>query len=243
MTNPIYAIGDVHGQLEMLEQAVARIEADGGKDAHIVLLGDYVDRGPDCRGVIDFLIDGINAGRNWTCLKGNHDRMMSMFLEEYPRTDARLLVGYHWFHKRIGGAETLASYGVKVTEERRIFQIHQEARQAVPDEHVAFLASLKTHYQKDGKLFVHAGIRPGISLENQSEEDLLWIRQDFLNDTRRHPWLVIHGHTHVPEPQHHGNRINLDSGAGYGRPLTAAVVDREACFVLTDQGRQPLDPC
>ena len=80
MTQPIYAIGDIHGQLEMLEEALARIEADGGPEARVVFLGDYVDRGPESRGVIELLSQGLAAGRNWTCLLGNHDRMFSMFM-------------------------------------------------------------------------------------------------------------------------------------------------------------------
>lgn len=242
MTTPIYAIGDIHGQLTMLEQALAWIERDGGPDARVVFLGDYVDRGPDCRGVIELLSEGVKAGRNWVCLMGNHDRMMSMFLEDYPRMDARLLVGYNWFHERIGGVQTLASYGVEVTDQRRIFEIHADARRGVPEAHREFLSSLKTYHQEDGKLFVHAGIRPGLALEDQSEEDLLWIRQEFLDDTRPHPWLVVHGHTQRPAAEHCGNRVNLDSGAGFGRPLTAAAFEGGSCFVLAQDGRIPLTP-
>ena len=115
MSQPIYAIGDVHGQLRMLETALARIEADGGKDALIVFLGDYVDRGPDSQGVIECLAEGLESGRNWLCLKGNHDRMMQWYLEEPPRHDPYMMVGYHWLHERIGGTETLLSYEVGST--------------------------------------------------------------------------------------------------------------------------------
>ena len=96
MSAPIYAIGDIHGQLAMLENALLRIEADGGPDARIVFLGDYCDRGPDSHGVIDRLARGQAEGRNWVCIKGNHDRMFSMFLEDHPRTDDRLLVLSRW---------------------------------------------------------------------------------------------------------------------------------------------------
>ena len=112
----IYAIGDIHGQLAMLEDALRRIEADGGPDARIVFLGDYTDRGPNSRGVIERLAQGKAEARNWVFLMGNHDRMFSMFLADYPRNDDRLLVGYHWLHPRIGGIETLASYGIEVPE-------------------------------------------------------------------------------------------------------------------------------
>ena len=93
-----------------------------------------------------------------------------------------------------------------------------------------------------GVLFVHAGIRPGVALADQSQDDKLWIRGEFLDDRRPHPRLVVHGHTHVPAPEHHGNRVNLDSGAGYGHPLTTAVFEGRACWHLTETGRQPLMP-
>lgn len=242
MTAPIYAIGDIHGQLAMLEAALQRIEADGGPDARVVFLGDYTDRGPDSRGVVDLLARGQAEGRNWVCIKGNHDRMFSMFMEDHPRNDDRLLVGYHWLHPRIGGVETLQSYGVDVAERERIHQVHDRARSAVPPEHLSFLDGLKTAHQEGEMLFVHAGIRPGLPLEQQTEEDLVWIRQEFLTDTRAHPWLVVHGHTHVKRAEHHGNRVNLDTGAGYGHPLTAAVFEGRDCWLLTDEGRQPLTP-
>ena len=242
MPSPLYAIGDIHGQLDMLEEALARIEADGGPDARIIFLGDYTDRGPDSRGVIVRLARGKAEGRNWVFLKGNHDRMFSMFMEDYPRNDARLLVGYHWLHERIGGIETLASYGVEVPEGARTYQIHQQARAVVPQSHLNFLAGLVPFHQERGLLFVHAGIRPGVPLDQQTEDDLIWIRQEFLNDTRLHPWLVVHGHTPAKAAQHAGNRINLDSGAGYGMPLSAAVFDAGEVWLLTDQGRLPLQP-
>jgi len=242
MTRPIYAIGDIHGQLDMLETALSRIESDGGPDARIVFLGDYTDRGPDSRGVIDRILTGQAQGRNWIALKGNHDRMFSMFVEDYPRNDAQLLVGYHWLHDRLGGIETLASYGVPVVEGDRIFQIHALARAAVPTAHVDFLNSLKPYHQEGDLLFAHAGIRPGIALKDQTEDDLIWIRHDFLNDTRAHPWLVVHGHTPAKQAEHRGNRVNLDAGAGYGHPLACAVFEDRACWQLTDTGRVPLLP-
>ncbi|OED48523.1 serine/threonine protein phosphatase [Rhodobacteraceae bacterium (ex Bugula neritina AB1)] len=242
MTAPLYAIGDIHGQLAMLEEALQRIEADGGENARIVFLGDYIDRGPDSRRVVERLLQGQSEGRNWIFLKGNHDRMFSMFLEEYPRNDTRLLVGYHWLHERIGGIETLQSYGVEVSEGDRIFQVHKRARAAVPQTHLDFLGELKPYHQEGSLLFAHAGIRPGLPLESQSEDDLIWIRQEFLNDERTHPWLVVHGHTPNKQAVHCVNRINLDSGAGYGRPLTAAVFEGSECWLLTDQSRKLLAP-
>ncbi|KUJ84131.1 serine/threonine protein phosphatase [Ruegeria marisrubri] len=242
MTRPIYAIGDIHGQREMLEAALARVEADGGADARVVFLGDYTDRGPDSRGVLDILVAGKRAGRDWITLKGNHDRMFALFLRDYPANDHRLLVGYHWLHHGLGGIETLASYGVSVAEGDRIYQVHEKARAAVPEEHRDFMESLPTFHQEGDLLFVHAGIRPGIPLDQQTEDDLIWIRQEFLDDPRPHPWLVVHGHTPAPRPEHRGNRVNLDAGAGYGRPLAAAVFEGRDCWLLTDEGRVPLKP-
>lgn len=239
---PIYAVGDIHGHMDKLQAIMARIENDGGRDAQVIFLGDYVDRGPDSRAVIDTLADGLAAGRNWTCLKGNHDRMFAMFMEEYPRNDARLLIGYHWFHKRLGGVETLASYGVEVTDSARIFQVHEAARRAVPPDHVAFLNALPLHHQQGGYLFVHAGLRPGVALADQSEDDLIWIREPFLDCPDQHPWCVVHGHSPVAAVEHHGNRIAVDTGAGHGHALSAVVLEGEGCFVLGEDGRVQLRP-
>ncbi|WP_170560721.1 metallophosphoesterase family protein [Ruegeria atlantica] len=242
MPDPIYAIGDIHGQLEMLQDALARIEQDGGPDARIIFIGDYTDRGPDSRGVLDLLNQGKMEGRNWIFLRGNHDQMCGMFLEEYPRNDARLLVGYHWLHPRIGGVETLKSYRVDVVEGNRIFQIHARAKATVPQAHINFLQGLLPCHLEDNLLFVHAGIRPGVPLNQQDPDDMIWIRDEFLDFKAPHPWLVVHGHTHVAEPEHHGNRINLDTGAGYGHALTAAVFEGATCWVLDAGGRRPLTP-
>ncbi|TMV04958.1 serine/threonine protein phosphatase [Ruegeria sediminis] len=242
MTRPIYAIGDIHGQREMLESALARIDADGGRDARVVFLGDYTDRGPDSRGVLDILVQGKRAGRDWITLKGNHDRMFALFLRDYPANDERLLIGHHWLHDSLGGPETLASYGVEVKDGDRIYQVHQKARAAIPEAHRQFLESLPAWHEEDGLLFVHAGIRPGVPLDRQTEDDLIWIRHEFLDDLRPHPWLVVHGHTPARQPEHRGNRVNLDTGAGYGRPLAAAVFEGRDCWLLTDRGRVPLKP-
>lgn len=242
MTQPIYAIGDIHGQLAMLQDALDKIARDAGPDAHIVFLGDYVDRGPDSRGVIDCLADGHKQGRNWITLKGNHDRMFEWFMQDTPRHDPHMLVGYHWFHDRIGGVETMASYDVTFPERTRLRDVHAQARGAVPQTHVDFLNALPTSYETDDLIFVHAGLRPGIPLADQTEEDLVWIRHSFHQHTGPHPKLIVHGHTPVDQATHYGNRINLDTGAGYGHPLTVAVFEGTQCWRLTDAGRVPLTP-
>ncbi|MDV4144757.1 MULTISPECIES: metallophosphoesterase family protein [Shimia] len=242
MTAPLYAIGDIHGQKTMLEDALARIEADGGRDAEIVFLGDLVDRGPESAGVIDLLQTGVAEGRNWTVLRGNHDRMYSCFMEELPRPDPFVLLGMDWFSERIGGRSTLASYGIETDDSSRYFQVHAEAREVIPQAHVDFMAALPAYRLVGNLLFVHAGIRPEVALEDQSEDDLCWIRQEFLDYRAPHPWLVVHGHTPQKAPVHEGNRVNLDSGAGYGRPITAAVFEGDQVHVLEETGRRALRP-
>ena len=242
MTAPVYAIGDIHGQLTELTRVLDLIEADGGKDAHIVFLGDYTDRGPDSRGVLDLLIEGRSASRNWTLLRGNHDRMFAWFMHEYPLHDAYLPVDLYWLHPRLGGDTTLASYGVDANPRRRQLDVHAEAQKAVPTAHVDFLNSLEPFFATDDLFIAHAGIRPGVPLDQQDIEDLLWIRKDFHAVRQPHPKLIVHGHTPVDQATHYGNRVNLDSGAGYGKPLTAAVFEGSDCWTLTAKGRMPLKP-
>lgn len=240
MTEPIYAIGDIHGQLAELQRVLTLIEHDGGPDARIVFLGDYTDRGPDSRGVLDLLVEGQKAGRNWTFLKGNHDRMFSWFMQDYPRHDATLMIELSWLHPRLGGDTTLASYGVEVTPKTRAIAVHRAAREAVPESHLKFLENLTLRVETEDLFFVHAGIRPGVPLAKQDEEDLLWIRRDFHAHLGPHPKLIVHGHTPVDRARHYGNRVNLDSGAGYGKALTAAVFEGGKCWCLTDRGREEL---
>ncbi|UWR02587.1 serine/threonine protein phosphatase [Ruegeria conchae] len=242
MTNPIYAIGDLHGRVDEFDRALSLIERDGGQDAEIVFMGDYVDRGPDSRGVIDRLIAGRDAGRRWVTLLGNHDRMFSWFLEDVPRHDPHMLVGYHWLHERLGGVETLQSYDVFFDQQTRLEDLHAIARGAVPVAHRMFLQGLVAMHQTPEIAFVHAGIRPGIPLSEQRENDLVWIRQSFHNHRGPHPKLIVHGHTPVDQATHYGNRINLDSGAGYGRPVGVAVFEGRDCWLLTDKGRVALLP-
>lgn len=240
MSGPIYAIGDIHGQHQMLQDALEWIDADGGRDAQVTFLGDYVDRGPNSRGVLETLKNGVTAGRNWIALKGNHDRMFQWFMEDSPRPDPHLKITHSWLHPALGGRETLASYGVRAEENERLIDVHQRAKEAVPNDHIEFLQSLRTYHQTGSYLFVHAGICPGVALKDQVENDLLWIREPFLSYSARHPWLVVHGHTALEAPEDCGNRLNLDSGAGYGRPLTVAVMEGENVWWLKKEGRVPV---
>jgi serine/threonine protein phosphatase 1 len=239
---PQYVIGDIHGQIDMLDQALAWIEADGGRDARVIFLGDLVDRGADSRGVIDRVMQGIAQGRDWRVVLGNHDRMFARFLQDGEQHDPRIKSGIGWLHPRLGGVQTLASYGVAKAADRPLAEVLDQARAAVPQAHRDFISALPRHIEQDGLLFVHAGIRPGVPLAHQDPEDLIWIRDGFLEESRPHPWLVVHGHTAIDLPFHYGNRVNLDGGAGYGRTLYPVVFEGTSAWMLDEAGRLPLVP-
>jgi serine/threonine protein phosphatase 1 len=223
-----------------LTQAIEWIEKDGGPEAPIVFLGDYIDRGPDSRGVLDFLIQGRDVGRNWTFLKGNHDRMFEWFLQTPSRADPHLFTDLSWLHERLGGQDTLRSYGLDFSARRRLSAVHDEALRAVPKAHLDFLEGCPLTFETEDLFFCHAGIRPGVALCDQKEEDLLWIREEFLDFDGGHPKIIVHGHSPIEQACHYGNRVNLDSGAGYGHPLTAAVFEELCCSILTPQGRRKI---
>ncbi|HQU68121.1 MAG TPA: metallophosphoesterase family protein [Albidovulum sp.] len=242
----IYAIGDVHGQLEKLREVHALVRADFAASAHpgaeIVHVGDLVDRGPDSRGVISYLIDGIAAGEPWVVLKGNHDRMFEGFMGDPDYHDPCLRPDLYWSHPRLGGDTTLASYGVHGAGERLFFDLHDDAIRNVPEAHRAFIRALPLMHRVPGLAFVHAGIRPGVPFEEQTEDDLLWIRQGYLDDSRDHGVLIVHGHTPVEAVTHYGNRLNIDTGAGYGRALSVVVIEGSQVWQLTPAGRVPVVP-
>ncbi len=241
-----YAIGDIHGHIALLERVHDLINADrartGDQDAPVIHLGDLVDRGPDCRAVVQYLIDGMAAGQPWLVIKGNHDRMFTRFLRDPKEPEPGLKPGLSWLHPRLGGAATLASYGVKNAADRPIAPVHAEAVAAVPQSHIDFIDSRPTWQQRGDVVYVHAGIRPGVAMVDQVETDLVWIRDGWLDDTRDHGFLVVHGHTALDQATHYGNRVNIDSSAAYGGPLTAVVVEGRDVFRLTEQGRVPLLP-
>lgn len=235
-----YAIGDIHGQFELLKQAHDLIARDAARfgPAPVIHLGDLVDRGPNSKGVITFLRRGIAGGEDWVVLQGNHERMMAGFIDNPHAIAPRQSV--NWLHPRIGGGASLASYGIKNPSDRPIAPVHAEALLAIPPEDISFIKSLPLVHQIGGLFFVHAGIRPNIALSDQSPDDLLWIREPFLSDPSDHDVLVIHGHTALPEPCHYGNRVNLDSSAGYGGALSVVIFECQEVFRLTQLGRQRL---
>lgn len=242
MTETVYVIGDIHGHLASLEKALDWVITDGGPDAPIVFLGDYIDRGPASRQVIELLSQGQAEGRPWVTLKGNHDRYLTRFLGQPELPDPASALNLHWFNERIGGRDTLASYGVDCSASRSVADIHADALQAVPAAHHSWVAGLLNSHETDRIFFAHAGIDPAVSLDAQDEDTLLWIRKPFLNYTAPHPKLIVHGHTVLEYPQHYGNRVNLDGGGGYGRPIYPAVFEGLDCWLLSDDGRTALLP-
>ena len=202
MTGRILAVGDVHGCNHRLRQLLNRIEIDPRTDA-LVFVGDYLDRGPDARGTIDTLLDIKATCPNTVFLRGNHE---SMFLNYYTEGRDEALFLYN------GGMCTLDSYGLPLAEAR--------SGSGFPENHLRFLSALPLVYETERYLFVHAGVRPGIPLADQTPEDLLWIRHEFIESDEDFGRIVVFGHTPLPEPLIESNKIGIDTGAVYGGRLT-----------------------
>ena len=212
----IYAIGDIHGAFAKLRALHAAIAADlrarPAASALLVHLGDYVDKGPQSRAVLDYLIgEDPVPGLPMLNLTGNHEETMLAALDGVGGATADWLWG--------GGRATLESWGIDPASPRETWPAAFTATQ------IAFLRGLGVYHREGGYLFVHAGIRPGVALEQQSREDLLRIRHDFLNSTRDHGFVVVHGHTAGFAPVVRPNRICVDTAAWSGGPLTAAVLE------------------
>ncbi len=224
----VYAIGDIHGRADLLDTLLDKIATDAGalENVSLVFLGDYVDRGPDSRGVIDRLIALRDAQPSCVFLKGNHEAAMLDFLH-----DPEMML--HWFEW--GGEETLKSYGISDILARPPQRLGVDLAAAMPAAHRPFLESLQLTYRIGDYLFVHAGVRPGVAIEDQQEEDLLWIRKRFHNASahERPDAIVVHGHQPVKKPQDAGWRINVDTGAVWSGRLTALVLEGETRRFLT----------
>lgn len=225
----IYAVGDVHGCADLLAALLNRIDHDlrtrPVEHALQVFLGDYIDRGPDSRAVIDLLI-GRQRQHQTVFLKGNHEAYALSVL-----TDPSVLA--EWL--RIGGIPTLVSYGVKPsgrTDRQSAQDTALAFRKALPDSHCRFLEGLSLSFCCGDFFFTHAGVRPGVPLQKQSAEDLLWIREDFLLHEGDFGMVVVHGHTPAMEPDIRQNRINIDTGAYATRRLTCLVLEGEQISFL-----------
>lgn len=217
----IYAIGDIHGRLDLLERAIEAIHRDiddRGPAALTVTLGDYIDRGPDSSGVIERLAANPFP-THYVALKGNHEDLLEKFLIEPD-------VAGHWRH--LGCIETLHSYRVPVADLMRGRHYDAAAKalaEALPPAHRTFLDNLRTSHAAGRYFFCHAGVRPGIPLAQQSDDDLMWIRDEFLSSTQDFGSMVVHGHTPVAEPEVRVNRINIDTGAFATGRLTCIALD------------------
>jgi len=220
----IYAIGDVHGRLDLLNLLHKEIVKDAASanrlQKFIVYLGDYVDRGLESKGVMDALLAGPPPGFEAVYLKGNHEQAMLEFLGDAA-------VGHSW--RNFGGLETLFSYGIGDAARLSTDEDFERARlklvEVLPPNHLEFLQTLEIAITLGDYCFVHAGVRPGVPLSRQSEEDLLWIREDFLDSRENFGKVIVHGHTPVPDPVVRPNRIGVDTGAYLTGTLTAVVLE------------------
>lgn len=229
-----YAIGDVHGRLDLLDGLLERIEADVAARRHrktfIIFLGDLVDRGPDSAGVVERLRTWRPHFAKPIFLAGNHEEVL-----------VRMLAGEtgilpSWL--KYGGAQCAQSYGLdpsalRVIEEEAALQL---LRAKIPRAHVEFLESFADTFRFGDYLFVHAGIRPGVAIEDQDRHDLRWIREPFLSDAKAHGMIVVHGHTIVERVEERPNRIAIDTGAYNSGVLTALAVEDDQRWFLTAEG-------
>lgn len=208
----LLAVGDIHGCLDHLERLMSRVEPTLAD--RIIFLGDYIDRGPNGKGVIDYLVDFGRLFPETVFLKGNHEAMFLDFLAGRNQ----------WLFLYNGGASTLESY-------------QEETGIRIPKAHLDFLTNLSLYYETDDFIFVHAGLRPGKPLEQQQEKDLLWIREEFINSSFDWGKTVVFGHTPRQEPLLEEKKICLDTGAVYGFVLTCCDVEHRRCWTS-----QPLPP-
>lgn len=226
-----YVIGDVHGQLDLLDGLLQQIDADhrargGAAKPLLVFLGDLIDRGPHSGQVVERVRSGALPGFRTVALLGNHEEVLLRLLDG----EEGLL--RQWFS--FGGLACLASYGTDASALRAMpeHMALQHIRHAIPAEHQAFLREFGDSFRFGDYLFVHAGIRPGVPLDRQSPIDLRWIRQPFLGDRRDHGMMVVHGHTISAAIDEQSNRIGIDTGAFHHRVLTALAIDGEQRWFL-----------
>lgn len=218
----IYAVGDIHGRADLLDRLLSAIDADcvrrPAKQTITVFVGDYIDRGPASRQVIDLLLQW-RQHREAVFLKGNHETFLPRFL-----ADSRILDSW----RLCGGLETLLSYGLKPTinaDRQEQIKLADELASAISKDHLDFLETLKLSYECGDFLFVHAGIRPNVPVHAQAERDLLWIREEFLGYEQPFERFIVHGHTPAPVLELRQNRINIDTGAFATGRLTCIAIE------------------
>ena len=237
----VYAIGDVHGRADLLVRLLNDLHADiasGGFEGRpiLVMLGDYVDRGFQSKDVIDVLMGELMSPFETYFLKGNHEAAMLQFL-----TDPS--IGPRW--AEFGGAETLVSYGVRPPRTRTSpeeWSVASEAlNKALPEDHLHFLSNLDLSVRIGDYVFVHAGVRPGVPLDQQTEHDLLWIREQFLSDNKALGAVIVHGHTPAPQPHKDSRRVGIDTGAYLSGRLTAARFEHDRVEFISTGPRADAD--
>ena len=225
-----YAVGDVHGRLDLLDRLLAKIEQDvarrPARRVLLVMLGDLIDRGPDSRGVVERLRAYRHERIKPYFLSGNHEEVLLRILKGERGVLANWL--------KYGGAECLRSYGCDPSQfdQRNERAALSAVAQAIPPEHGRFLAGFADTLRFGDYLFVHAGIRPGVDLSLQSQVDLRWIRSPFLESDCDHGAVVVHGHSIKPIVEERANRIGIDTGAYRTGVLTALALEGECRWVL-----------
>ncbi len=228
----VYAIGDIHGRFDLLTRMLKKISDDiamsGSSDVTLVFLGDYIDRGPQSREVIERLVSLKGSlQERLVALKGNHEDAFLAFLDDPGHGPA-------WAEH--GGRDTLLSYGVEAPRRRTDTAGWMQAREALlgaaPQTHVDFLRALQLSVTIGDYMFVHAGVRPGVPLDEQEERDLLWIRGEFLAHPKPFGKVIVHGHTPVDAPDISDRRIGIDTGAYATGLLTALRLEGETASLL-----------
>ena len=220
-----YAIGDVHGRLDLLDALLDEIEKEidrtGAKKSVLIFVGDLIDRGPSSAGVIERLRTYRHSGVQRIFLLGNHEEVLLRILAG----DAKLIS--NWL--RFGGAQCLESYGVDLRKLVKIppAELVRVIREAIPPSHVQFLQGFVDSCRFGDYLFVHAGIRPGVALAQQLQSDLRWIRDPFLLDETDHGFVVVHGHTITKAVEEKPNRIGIDTGAYRTGVLSAVAIEND----------------
>lgn len=219
----IYCIGDIHGRDDLLAvmHSLIRHDAEGYTGRKVVIyLGDYIDRGLNSKNVIEQLLHHPLPTFEQVFLRGNHEQFLQLFLQ-VPET------AIDWI--KFGGHATLYSYGVKLQgmpyRKSQLQEIHRQLQELLPEAHKRFYEDLHLTHCEGDYFFVHAGIRPGIALQRQKEEDLLWIRDVFTGSSRKHEKVIVHGHTISEEPEILPNRIGIDTGAYFSGILTCLVLE------------------
>lgn len=218
-----YVVGDVHGRLDLLDRLLEMIEADlagrPARKASLIFVGDLIDRGAHSAQVVERLRTYRHPLIRPLFILGNHEEVLLRILEG----ESALIQKWCWF----GGRECIASYGGEPSDFTRLEEpaALEQVRALVPKEHIDFLMSFADSCQFGDYLIVHAGVQPGVEFEQQSQEDLRWIRAPFLNFTGDHGFTVVHGHTIVPDVVETENRIAIDTGAYRSGRLTALVID------------------